>query len=387
MKRYGNLVAVVLAVLQFTAVPVWGAAPAQPTIESQSAVLMDENTGEILYEKNGSEQCYPASITKLLTALVTVEKCDLTETVIFSYDAVYDVEDGSGNAIQLEAGDKLTVEDCLYAMILESSNQAANALAEHVAGSLEAFAIYMDTKQEELGCTNSNFVNPSGLNDAQQLTTAEDMALIAQAAFENPILAEICSATEYNLPATLNNPNGYELHVEHQLLDEESQEYEYAYALAGKTGYTSTAGNTLVTSAEKDGQALIAVVMKSDQTHYEDTIKLLDYGFQYLEQNPKETVTAVNSQKTISEASQETPMVSESTKKEEQPEKSVSRWPMVALGGGAALVGIYGISIYVKISRARKRRLQMRRRRAAQYHGQKGREAETRRQKRTLRME
>lgn len=384
MKKIRNLLTAVMVVLQLIilqpwAVYVWGAALTEPVIESQAAVLMDGDTGEILYEKNGTEQHYPASITKLLTALVTVENSDLTDTVIFSHDAVYDVESDSGNPIQLEAGDKLTVEECLYAMILESSNQAANALAEHVAGSLEAFAFYMDAKQEELGCKNSTFVNPSGLNDPQQLTTAEDMALIARAVFAEPTLREICSAQEYTLPATLNNPEGYQLHVEHQLLDESSQEYDYEYAFAGKTGYTSAAGNTLVTSAEKDGRALIAVVMKSEQTHYEDTIKLLEYGFAYLEQNEEE-ISSEGTGMSMQTAEQD-----DSSPEEEEissDSRSAIPWPAAVLGGGAVLAGLCGAYVGVQRKRARKRRLQVRRRRAAQNRA--GRENRKRRTNESL---
>ncbi len=384
MKKIRNLLTAVMVVLQLIilqpwAVYVWGAVLTEPVIESQAAVLMDGDTGEILYEKNGTEQHYPASITKLLTALVTVENSDLTDTVIFSHDAVYDVESDSGNPIQLEAGDKLTVEECLYAMILESSNQAANALAEHVAGSLEAFAFYMDAKQEELGCKNSTFVNPSGLNDPQQLTTAEDMALIARAVFAEPTLREICSAQEYTLPATLNNPEGYQLHVEHQLLDESSQEYDYEYAFAGKTGYTSAAGNTLVTSAEKDGRALIAVVMKSEQTHYEDTIKLLEYGFAYLEQNEEE-ISSEGTGMSMQTAEQD-----DSSPEEEEissDSRSAIPWPAAVLGGGAVLAGLCGAYVGVQRKRARKRRLQVRRRRAAQNRA--GRENRKRRTNESL---
>lgn len=384
MKKIRNLLTAVMVVLQLIilqpwAVYVWGAALTEPVIESQAAVLMDGDTGEILYEKNGTEQHYPASITKLLTALVTVENSDLTDTVIFSHDAVYDVESDSGNPIQLEAGDKLTVEECLYAMILESSNQAANALAEHVAGSLEAFAFYMDAKQEELGCKNSTFVNPSGLNDPQQLTTAEDMALIARAVFAEPTLREICSAQEYTLSATLNNPEGYQLHVEHQLLDESSQEYDYEYAFAGKTGYTSAAGNTLVTSAEKDGRALIAVVMKSEQTHYEDTIKLLEYGFAYLEQNEEE-ISSEGTGMSMQTAEQDDSSPEE--KEISSDSGSAIPWPAAVLGGGAVLAGLCGAYVGVQRKRARKRRLQVRKRRAAQNRA--GRENRKRRTNESL---
>lgn len=248
-------------------------------VSSECGLVMDVGTQTVLYEKNGEELHYPASITKLLTALVVMERCELDETVIFSHDAVYEVESGSGNNQGFEAGDKLTVEDCLYAMILESSNPAANALAEHTSGSLEAFVNEMNQKAEELGCENSNFENPSGLNDEAQKTTAYDMGLISSEVFKNDTLKEICSAETYQLPPTLNQTEGYLLHMEHRLVNGEEQKDDRWDLVAGKTGYTTMAGNTLVTYAEEDDKQLVSVVMQSEQTHYEDTNNLLNYGF------------------------------------------------------------------------------------------------------------
>lgn len=266
---------------------VYGQTLKEPEIQSQAAVVMDMQSGEFLYEKNEDKQYYPASIVKLLTALVVAERTDPEATVVLSHEAVYGVEEGSGNPLGLEAGDKMTVEGCMYAMLLESSNQAANALAEYVAGSNEKFAGYMNEKAAELGCTDSNFVNPSGLNDEKQLVTAKDMALIAKAALTNPVVREIASAKTYRLDSTLNNVNGITLQMEHQLLNGDT--YSYPYAFAGKTGYTELAGNTLVTAAKKNDEEILAVVLKSDMTHYQDTISLLDYGFQKLEQQEKIT--------------------------------------------------------------------------------------------------
>lgn len=386
--------AVVLS-LFLSAVPAQGAGLQEPEIASECAAVADGSTGEILYAKNGAVQCYPASITKLLTALVVVENSDLEDTVIFSHDAVYDVEEGSGNPIQLEAGDKLTVEECLYAMLLESSNQAANALAEHVAGSRDAFAIYMNGLQEELGCKNSTFVNPSGLQDPEQLTTAEDMVRIAQAVFENETLQEICSAKEYRLPATLNNPEGYVLHMEHQLLNGEESAGEngtepYEYALAGKTGYTSAAGNTLVTSAEKDGHQLIAVVLKSEQTHYEDTVALLDYGFSYLEREESlqakaaaAEAAALQEQKaeleTEAENAETVAEAEAAADPEEEPGTPASAWPLRVLGISAVLTGGFGMYAHIRASRARKRKQQLRRRREARYRAERARRSMRRR--------
>ena len=167
-------------------------APAWPTdtgIQAEAGIVVDEITGTVLYGNNIHVPHAPASITKLLTALVVVENSpSLDDLVVFSHDAVYDVESGSGNALSLEEGDQLTVRDCLYALLLRSSNQAANALAEHVGGSREGFVAMMNARIRELGCMESNFANPSGLNDENQYVTAYDMALIGRAAFQNETL-------------------------------------------------------------------------------------------------------------------------------------------------------------------------------------------------------
>lgn len=374
MKKSISLLFGIIIGLQISYTLVCASSPLEPVIQSEAAAVIDAKTGQIIYEKNGTVLCYPASITKLLTALVVAEKCDLSDTVIFSHDAVYDVEAGSGNPLQLDAGDKLTVEQCLYAMILESSNQAANALAEHAAGSLEAFSIYMNTKLDELGCENSVFVNPSGLNDVDQLTTAEDMAVIARAAFQNEVVSKVCQTRSYKLPQTLNNPEGYELHMEHQLLGDDPN-YEYPYAEAGKTGYTQAAGNTLVTSAKKDDHGLIAVVLKSQQTHYEDTIQLFQYGFEYLEQyGSQSSAMAASFEEQLPE--EESVVNREKAGAvEEEPAASSDDgglgWLAKAVLAVAGVALLYGIYVYVKISRNRKRRMRARRNRSVKAAVQK----------------
>ena len=163
------------------------AAPSWPTgveIEADGGIVM-ANSGAILYGKNIHTQYFPASITKLLTALIIIENCDLNDMVTFSENAVYNVEEGSTSA-GYDTGDQATVRNCLYAMVLKSANEAANALAEHAAGSIDAFADMMNQKAAELGCTDSHFANPSGLNNPEHYTSAHDMALIARAAFDNP---------------------------------------------------------------------------------------------------------------------------------------------------------------------------------------------------------
>lgn len=284
LKRKGILaLACVISIFSMSvcafAKPDW---PLDTGCKSEAGIVMDLDSGAVLFAQNIHVQEYPASITKLLTALVVVENASMDEQVTFSHDAVYNVESGSGNKLQLEEGDVLSVKDCLYVMLLQSSNQAANALAEHVGGSREAFADMMNEKAASLGCRESHFVNPSGLNDPEQLTSAYDMAQIGAAVFGNPTLLEICSTTSATLPPTINNPNGRTYSMEHKLVvtGDSSDENYYPSAVAGKTGYTSLAGQTLVTYAEQDGRRQVAVTLKSTQrTHYSDTKTILDFGF------------------------------------------------------------------------------------------------------------
>lgn len=256
--------------------------PSDMGIMAEGGIVMDFNSGAVIFGQNIHQASPPASITKLLTALVVLENSSLDETVTFSYDAINNVEAGSGNKLSLETGDQLSVEDCLYAMLLVSSNQAANALAEHVGGSREGFVEMMNQKIEELGCGESHFANPSGLNDEDQYVSPYDMALIAKAAFSNETLLTIDSAKTYTIPATINNPDGLTIQMEHRLLvtEDPSSQFYCEGAVAGKTGYTSLAGNTLVTYAARDGQELIAVVLKGSQPqYYLDSKTLLEFGF------------------------------------------------------------------------------------------------------------
>lgn len=254
--------------------------PAGPEVIGESAYLVELNSGEVLYSKNENEQRYPASITKVVTALVVIEHCDMNEEVTFSKNAVTDIEDG-GHSWEFKEGEVLTVEQCLYALLLESVNEAGYALAEHVSGSLEAFAERMNQKAAEVGATNTHFKNPHGLNDAEHLTTAHDMAMLFWAALQNEKFYEIDSATSYSIPATTLNPGGYNFTMHHKMMLSGS-DYYYDGVKAGKTGYTSLAKNTLVTYAEKDGMELVCVVLKDEGggVVYEDTRKLLDYGFE-----------------------------------------------------------------------------------------------------------
>lgn len=259
--------------------PAW---PADSGILAEAGILMDLDSGTVMYGQNIHVPYAPASITKLLTALVVAENSSMNDIVEFSHDAVYNVEAGSGNKLNLEEGDKLSVENCLYVLLLLSSNQSANALAEHVAGSREEFVKMMNDKIRELGCNESNFANPSGLNDDNQFVTAYDMALIARAAFENETVLKVSSSLSHSIPATINNPDGASFRMEHRILitNDPTSVYYCEGAVAGKTGYTSVAGNTLVTCASRNGRNLVSVVLKGKQPqYYIDAKTLLDFGF------------------------------------------------------------------------------------------------------------
>ena len=260
--------------------------PSDISISADGGILMDINSGAVLFEKNSHEAYYPASITKILTALIVIENCGLDETVTFSNTAVNTLEPNS-SILGARAGDTLSVRDCLYALLLQSANEVANALAEHCAGSMDAFAEMMNEKAAELGCTDSHFANPSGLNDPDHYVSAYDMALIAKAAFSNPTFVEVDSTTYYDVPAgkLKQYPDGWRYYAHHRMLRRNDSLY-YEGVIGGKTGYTSLAGNTLVTCAERDGMKLVAVVLNGHQTHYSDTKALFDYGFKNFKSVP-----------------------------------------------------------------------------------------------------
>ena len=279
MKRLFPFFICLSLILSFTPITAAAAVP-WPTgvsIEADGGILMDADTGSILYGKNENQAYYPASITKILTALIVLEECELDEMVTFSHDDVYNVEAGSSSA-GIDEGDVLTVRDCLYALLLASANESANALACHVSGSREAFAELMNQKARSLGCTGSNFANPSGLNDENHYTTAHDMALITQEAIKNPDFVEISGTRSYQMAPTKKNAEGGYVANHHNMVKQNTS-VTYPGAFAGKTGYTSLAGNTLVTCAERDGITLIAVVLNGHQSHYRDTKALFDFGF------------------------------------------------------------------------------------------------------------
>ena len=263
--------------------------PSDMGIQAEAGIVMDVDSGAVIYGQNIHAAYPPASITKILTALIVLENSSLDEMVTFSKDSVYNVEEGSGNKLNVTDGDQLSVEDCLYSLILHSCNQAANALAEHVAGSREEFVRMMNDKLTELGCTESHFDNPSGLNGDTQYVSAYDMALIAKAAYSNKKMVEIGSAISHDIPPTVNNPEGLTIYNEHRLVKTKDPDSEFycPSAVAGKTGYLIKAGNTVVTYGEQDGRRLVSVVLKgSPKQYFIDGKNLLEFGFSRFENFP-----------------------------------------------------------------------------------------------------
>ena len=254
--------------------------PDAPETLSPSVILMEESTGTILYEKNMDEAHYPASITKIMTTLLALENGNLSDMVTFSDDAINNTE---GSGIARDYGEQMTLEQCLYGVMLESANECAYAVAEHVGGTVENFVDMMNAKAKELGCTNTHFANPHGLQDENHYTTAHDMALIAQAAYQNETFRIIIGTKMYTIPPTNKHAEETVLRNHHDMLctyHNANRKYLYPYCVGGKTGYTATANSTLVTYAEKDGMTLICVVMDTQSPNqFIDTVNLFDYAF------------------------------------------------------------------------------------------------------------
>ena len=257
--------------------------PLGPAIGAEAAILMDANTGAILYEKNIHEKLYPASITKLLSTYVAIQECDLNEMVTFSEDAVYSINWREDANMGVYAGSSLTVEEVLYGILVGSANEAAYAIAEHVSGSLDNFALLMNKTAKELGCRNSNFITPNGIHDENHYTTAYDMALIAKAFFADDTLTKMSATTRFDVPVTKTQTReGLVLTAKSQL--HPGKPYAYSPLVGTKTGYTDQARQTLVSCAEKNGLKLICVILKEEApAQFTDTIELFNYGFDNFE--------------------------------------------------------------------------------------------------------
>lgn len=262
----------------------WPKGPSKNSISAESAIVMELNTGTILYSKNIHDEHYPASITKIMTTLLCLENSSLTDTVTYSSNAVNSIEYGSSH-IAIVADEQMSMEDSLYGIMLMSANEACNGVAEHVAGSIDGFVDMMNAKAKELGCKNTHFANPNGLFLKDHYSSAYDMALIAKAAMSNSVFRKITGTRRYTIPATNKNEERGLFNKHEMLNPRKYPKYGYDYCIGGKTGYTNIARWTLVTFAKKDDLELVCVVMKtagpppSEPNEYTDTTKLLDYAF------------------------------------------------------------------------------------------------------------
>lgn len=239
---------------------------ALPRVTARSAVVMEAKTGRVLYERNMGDRRFPASTTKIMTLIIALEKGNLDDVVKVGPHAA----GTEGSTLWLEEGDEITLRELLYGMMLHSGNDATVAVAEHIAGSVDAFARLMTDKAHEIGAKDTNFVNANGLPDDAHYTTAHDLALIASYGYTLPEFEKIVSTKEITFPWVKDDT--------HRLRNENQMLWLYEGGNGVKTGYTDAAGRCLVSAAKRDGIQLVAVVLDSNWM-WNDSILLLDYGF------------------------------------------------------------------------------------------------------------
>jgi len=254
-------------------------------VYSDCILMVERNTGDVLYERNANEKMYPASTTKILTSIIVLENCDLDEVAAVSSTALKAVPPTYTTA-NLQIGEEFKIKDLLYAMLIPSANDAANVLAEHVSGSITGFSELMNEKATQIGCMNSHFTNPSGVHDENLYTTAYDLSLIARYALKFDTFREIIKTTSYTLPSTEIHPKeDRTFAISNALLKPSFKNYYYQYATGIKTGYTNSAKDCLVASAKKDDVEFIIVVLNCGYVEgglrekYLDCKTLFDFAF------------------------------------------------------------------------------------------------------------
>ncbi len=255
-----------------------------PGIEAQGGIVIDYMSGQVLYSKNEDAQYEPASMTKIMTCILALENLELTDIVTIDSETPFT----GGSRIYLLEDEQITVQNLLYALMLESANDSAVALAKKIAGSVPAFADMMNAKAKELGCTGTHFVNPNGLHEEGHLSTCHDMALIAQYAMHNEQFRELCTTYKYTIPATNKQPERYLYNTNRLLYDNVNKVVvngvkrgcKYEGCTGIKTGYTPDAGGCLTAGAKNGETEIISVVMAStDMGRFADTIALFDWSF------------------------------------------------------------------------------------------------------------
>lgn len=278
-----------------------------PTVDAPSCILMDLNSDKILYSKNVNEKMYPASTTKVMTAILAMENCNLTDVATVSHGAIFDVPVGYANA-NLQEGEELTIDQLLHVLLIPSANDAAFVIAEHIGGTREHFYEMMNEKAIELGCKNTHFTNPNGIHSEDHYTTAYDLALMGQYAMKFDVIREIAKTTFYRLPATNKYDKDDRVFATTIDLIKENHEdsptnYYYEYATGLKTGYTDAAKHCIIATAKKGDVELLVVILgdiKDDEgiNHRpKDCKTLFEYGFNNY--SPHKIISAGDIAKTI----------------------------------------------------------------------------------------
>lgn len=247
-------------------------------INAKAGIIVETNTGKIIYEKDSATQNYPASVTKILTAILVIENCNLNDVAVVSKTAISSIPEGYVVA-PLVIDEQMRVEDLLYALMLKSANDAAYVLAEHVGGSIDKFSNMMNEKAKEIGCKNSHFVNPNGIHSEEHYTTAYDMYLISNYAIKNETLEKIVSTFKYTLPATNKYKNKDRVMENTNRFINPNSSYYNKYVKGLKTGTTIQAGNCLVTDVSKDGLNFINVLLGAQTSNgkFDETNKMIQY--------------------------------------------------------------------------------------------------------------
>ena len=267
-----------------------------PQIYSEAGIVMDMDSGAILYAKNIDDKHYPASITKVMTALVALEHYKMDETVTFTWDDIGFLEYGDAH-IGMKPDEQVSMRDCMYGMMLASANEVSHAIGAHMEGGFEQFLKVMNEKSKELGCTNSNWMNTNGLHDSEHYTSARDMAYISAAAFEYNTFREIVKTKQHTIPTTNITAETRTFQQNHKMIWSANSNY-YEYCVGGKTGYTDQALTTLVTFATKEDTNLVAVVLRTHgggKNAYVDTRAMLDYAFDHFTKVPITSTELVDS--------------------------------------------------------------------------------------------
>lgn len=251
-------------------------------LDSEIYLLVSKDSGSVVFSQNPDEKASPASLVKIVTAILTVENCkNLDEKTTVTSDAIRPLDNTGSTMAGLIVGEEISIRDLLYCLMLQSANDAANVLAQYTAGSIDAFVKKMNKFVSDLGCTNTHFTNPHGLDDEQQYTTANDMVKIAQYMLNIPVLTEITNTVYYTVQPTNKSSEERDLITSVDIINSYRGLYYYEYASGIKTGYTSKAGRSVVTTATKNGYTYIAVAMKApnidkDGDGYNDNTALLD---------------------------------------------------------------------------------------------------------------